>query len=125
MKWLHRPGDNIHNWTFTQNGVYGDGEYYVRIGGCENYLSSWNPNEYQSCIIANSGERMGQTEILDQGFLKLVLFGLVKPNDHRVEKSLEKINQHISVKTPKGIGYYRYTNDAYGEDKKGRLAFIK
>ena len=120
-QWLYKPNDNIHKWTFTTNGVYGDGNYYVRIGGCENYISSWEPNSQQTCIVANSGHRLEQTEMLDQGFLKLSLFGLVSPKDWRIQTSLNKIKEHIQVVTPKGAGHYRYSYDAYGEEKKGRL----
>ncbi len=58
---------------------------------------------------------------LDQGFLKLALFGLVKPSDERLLSSQSKINRFLKVKTPKGVGYYRYSFDAYGEENKGRL----
>ena len=119
--WLNKEGDNIHTWTFTQNGYFGDGNYYIRIGGCENYIAAWDPNNRQNCIIANSGNMLEQTEILDQGFLKLSLFGLVKADDWRIQTSLNKINNNLRVQTPKGIGFYRYSQDAYGEEKKGRL----
>ena len=119
--WISKPGDNIHTWTFTQSGVYGDGQYYLRVAGCDSYIGTWDPNRNVDCYIANSGEKKSQKEILDQGFLKLSLFGLVSPNDWRIKKSLELIDQKLSVKTPKGVGYYRYSFDAYGESKRGRL----
>lgn len=119
--WLTKPGDNIHTWTFTEKGKYGDGRYYIRVGGCDNHIGAWDPNNGAWCTIANSGERREQTEILDQGFLKLALQGLVPASDWRLKHSLEILNQHIRVKTPNGYGWYRYSYDAYGEDKRGRL----
>lgn len=119
--WLTKPGDNIHTWTFTNKGKYGDGQYYIRVGGCDRHTGEWNPNNGAWCTIANSGERREQTEILDQGFLKLALQGLVPANDWRLKHSLNILNQHIRVRTPNGYGWYRYTADAYGESKKGRL----
>jgi glucoamylase len=120
-RWLTKPKDNIHTWTFTRNGKYGDGEYYIRIGGCSNHLANWNPDQGQYCMIANSGIYHKDSDILDQGFLKLSLQGLVKGSDPRLLKSLKLVNDNIMVKTPHGPAWYRYTYDAYGEEKKGRL----
>ena len=119
--WLYKPQDNIHTWTFTNTGMYGDGQYYLRVAGCDSHLGTWNPNADVGCTIANSGQRVGQKAILDQGFLKLSLMGLVSAGDWRINASLEKVNKHIRVKTPNGYGWYRYSYDAYGENKKGRL----
>ena len=118
MGWLEKPGDNIHTWTFTKNGIYGDGEYYLRVSGCDTYIGEWNPNLNTGCTIANSGQRVNQQRILDQGFLKLSLFGLVDPSDWRIKKSLEVVNKNIRVETPRGAGWYRYSYDAYGEEKE-------
>lgn len=120
-QWLNKPNDNIHTWTFTTNGFYGDGNYYLRIGGCENYLSTWSANDPQLCYVANSGQLVDQRELLDQGFLKLSLFGLISPLDPKINTSLMKVNERIKVLTPKGSGLYRYSFDAYGENGKGRL----
>ena len=119
--WLTKPNDNIHTWTFTNNGHYGDGNYYIRVGGCSNHTGAWNPNDRQTCTVANSGQRVEQTKLLDQGFLKLSLLGLVPAIDWRIKHSKNIVDQEIRVKTPNGFGWYRYSNDAYGEDKKGRL----
>ncbi len=116
--WLTNPGDNIHTWTFTERGKYGDGRYYIRVGGCDTHTGPWDPNNGAWCTIANSGERREQTEILDQGFLKLALQGLVPASDWRLKHSLEILNKRLRVKTPNGDGWYRYSYDAYGEEKK-------
>ncbi len=122
-RWLTKEGDNIFTWTYTTSGIYGDGEYFVRISGCENYLAEWNPNSNQSCHISNSTKRFDQRAILDQGFLKLALMGLVDAKDERIKKSVDVINSYIAVQTPRGVGWYRYTSDSYGygEDYIGRL----
>jgi glucoamylase len=120
-QWLYTPNDNIHSWTFTTNGFYGDGNYYLRVAGCEETIAPWRPNANQSCVIANSWDIADQKEILDQGFLKLSLFGLVSPLDWRIKTSFNKIKNNLRVLTPKGFGHYRYSFDAYGENQKGRL----
>ncbi len=120
-EWLTKPYDNIHSWTFTTTGEYGDGNYYVRVAGCDGFLDQWNPNADSWCTIANSGERVPMKKILDQGFLKLALHGLVPASDWRLNSSLEKVNQNIRKKVGEFHGWYRYTKDAYGEEKRGRL----
>ncbi|MEE2744619.1 MAG: glycoside hydrolase family 15 protein [Bdellovibrionota bacterium] len=119
--WLKKSGDNIDVWTFTDNGFYGDGNYYLRVAGCQSYGQTWDPNGDFKCQLANSSRKIDQRYFLDQGFLKLVLLGLKGPDDYRVETSLEKVNRFLRVKTPRGQGWYRYSFDAYGEENKGRL----
>ena len=120
--WLTKPNDNIHTWTFTTNGKYGDGQYYVRVAGCDSYLANWNPNNGTWCTVANSGQRVPMVSMLDQGFLKLALLGLVPASDWKIKTSLAKVNSNIRVEFKNGFsGWYRYSYDAYGEDKKGRL----
>lgn len=119
--WLTKPGDNIHTWTFTTSGIYGDGNYYLRVGGCSSYLAPWNPNLDEVCTVANSWQKLLGKALLDQGFLKLGLLGLMPVTDWRIRTSLEKVNQHLRVTTPRGTAWYRYSYDAYGEEDKGRL----
>ncbi len=120
--WLTKPHDNIHTWTFTENGQYGDGKYYVRVAGCDSYLANWNPNNGAWCTVANSGQRVPMVAMLDQGFMKLALLGLVPAGDSRIETSLNKVNQNIRHTFKSGYhGWYRYSYDAYGEEKRGRL----
>tara|TARA_R110002072_G_scaffold64203_2_gene159194 strand:+ start:32959 stop:35130 length:2172 start_codon:yes stop_codon:yes gene_type:complete len=119
--WLTKPYDNIDSWTFTTNGVYGDGEYYLRVAGGSSFGAIWNPNDRSYTHIANSGNRVQQETMLDQGFLKLALLGLRPASDEKIKKSKDLVDQHISVVTPRGRGWYRYSFDAYGEEQKGRL----
>ena len=120
-KWLYTPNDNIDTWTFTTKGAYGDGQYYLRIAGGSNYGAVWNPNDASTVFIANSPLRFPQTEVMDQGFLQLVLLGLKPGNSPLVKRSKDILDQQISYMTPKGRGWYRYSHDAYGEEGKGRL----
>lgn len=119
--WLTKPGDNIDTWTFTNNGRYGDGQYYLRIAGGSSFGATWNPNDRSETHIANSSRRVEQSLILDQGFMKLALMGLKPAGDWRIQKTKSLVDKHISVLTPKGRGWYRYSFDAYGEEGKGRL----
>lgn len=119
--WLTKPNDNIHTWTFTTRGINGDGQYYVRVAGCDSWSATWNPNDGSSCTVANSGQRVDMTAMLDQGFLQLGLMGLVNANDARLLVSQKEVNNHIRRQVGPYYGWYRYSFDAYGEEKKGRL----
>ncbi len=99
----------------------GAGKYYLRVGGCSDYTANWNPNNGSTCTVANSGQQVDMTAMLDQGFLKLALMGLVDANDWRLLVSQKEVNAHIRQKVGQYYGWYRYSFDAYGENKKGRL----
>ncbi len=120
-KWLNAPNDNIDTWTFTTKGQYGDGQYYLRMAGGSRYDAPWNPNDNSTINIANSGQRIAQDKVLDQGFLQLALLGLKPGNSPLIKRSKDILDQQISYVTPKGRGWYRYSFDAYGENNKGRL----
>jgi glucoamylase len=120
-QWLDKPGDNIDTWTFTNKGILGDGQYYLRVAGCSTYEAVWNPNDSTSCHLANSSDRLNPSAFIDQGFLQLSLLGLRPANDWRLLKSLDVVNQQIRAQTAKGAGWFRYKHDAYGDGGKGRI----
>ena len=120
-RWLYTPNDNIDTWTFTTNGPYGDGHYYLRMAGGSSYGANWDPNDNSSLHIANSSVSIPQGKVLDQGFLQLALLGLKSGNSPEIKASKAILDRQISYVTPKGRGWYRYSFDAYGEDGKGRL----
>jgi glucoamylase len=119
--WIKKPNDNIDTWTYTTNGVYGDGEYYLRVAGGSSYDAQWNPNDITNMHIANSTIKVDQRKVLDQGFLQLALLGITPASSEKIKKSKKIIDENISYMTPNGRGYYRYTFDSYGENSKGRL----
>lgn len=120
-RWLYAPNDNIDTWTFTTNGIYGNGRYYLRMAGGSSYDATWNPNDNSTIHIANSSQRMNQNKVLDQGFLQLALLGLKPGNFSLIKDSKAIVDKEISYMTPKGRGWYRYSFDAYGEEGRGRL----
>lgn len=115
--WLEKADDwakNVEKWTATTNGKYGDGNYYVRI------TKNGTPDAGEKIELNNNAGTFYENEIVDAGFLELVRFGIKSPNDPLIVKSLEVVDQVLSVKTPNGIGFYRYNNDGYGEMHDGR-----
>ena len=119
--WMFTPHDNIDTWTFTTNGSYGNGQYYLRIAGGNSYGAKWDPNDHSSLKVANSNNRFAQDQVLDQGFLQLVLLGLKPGTSPEVKASKNILDHELSVNTPRGRGWHRYSFDAYGENGQGRL----
>ena len=91
------------------------------MAGGSAFDASWNPNNNSSIFIANSIKRFPQDQVVDQGFLQLVLLGLKPGNSPEVKASKAIVDRQISYLTPKGRGWYRYSFDSYGEESKGRL----
>ncbi len=115
--WLEKADDwakNVEKWTATTNGKYGDGNYYVRI------TKNGTPDAGEKIELNNNAGTFYENEIVDAGFLELVRFGIKSPNDPLIVKSLKVVDEVLSVKTPNGIGFYRYNNDGYGEMHDGR-----
>ena len=52
-------------------------------------------------------------------FLELVHFGLRRPKDERILRSLEGVDTSLKVSLPGGPAWRRYTGDAYGERDDG------
>jgi glucoamylase len=106
----------LESWTFTHNGLYGDGQYFLRIVGSNSISDPWNPNDDSWITIANNGGRWLQKQILDGGFLELARLGVRDPNDKYILKTLEKYDPLLGVEIPdKGRSYYRYSKDRYNK----------
>jgi glucoamylase len=52
-------------------------------------------------------------------FLELVRFGLRRPKDERILRSLQAVDASLKVSLPAGPGWRRYTGDLYGEHDDG------
>ena len=107
--WAH----NLHSWTATTNGPYGDGHYYLRI------TADANPNEGTRIEINSGGGSYDQRQIVDAGFLELVRLGIKSPDDPLVRESLVIVDKLLKINTPVGPAWYRYNHDAYGERLDG------
>lgn len=104
---------NVDRWTATTSGVYGDRNYYIRI------TENDNPNDGARLEINSNGGTYDEREIVDAGFLELVRLGIKAPDDPLIVKSLGIVDQVIQVQTPKGVAWYRYNHDAFGERDDG------
>jgi glucoamylase len=104
---------SVERWTATTSGVYGDGNYYIRI------TENDNPNDGAPLEINSNGGIYDEREIVDAGFLELVRLGIKRADDPLIIKSLGVVDKVIQVRTPKGVAWYRYNHDAFGERDDG------
>jgi glucoamylase len=101
-------------------GTVGDGQYFIRIN------DDLAPNDGQALQIANGGPNEDERNVLDAGFLELVRYGVLRPDDSAVLDSLPEIDdmglahdRRIKYTFPVGadtfVGWRRYSFDHYGE----------
>ncbi|MGE3806642.1 MAG: glucan 1,4-alpha-glucosidase [Gemmataceae bacterium] len=117
--------DAIDRWTYTTGtrlcrelDVEG---YYVRIAPPETadavsplqgFVPIKNRPPEQSNVPAE--------EIISIDALALVRFGLRAPDDPRILNTLKVIDSLLKVETKRGVSWYRYNQDGYGEHEDGR-----
>jgi glucoamylase len=85
--------DRIETWCSTPTGQY------VRLAG---------DTDHRPTQCATAPE-----------FLELVRFGLRRPKDERILRSLQAVDASLKVSLPAGPGWRRYTGDLYGEHDDG------
>lgn len=120
---------NITDWTFTTNGPYGDGRYYIRLNpsgkrgtgsGCHAYDPTNGPNDNIWYELKNGGGWHDQRAVVDGGFLELVRMGVKHPGASEITDSLPEydgiLKQNIAGK---GDAWFRYNCDGYGEQNDG------
>ncbi|HEY0806687.1 MAG TPA: carbohydrate-binding protein, partial [Pseudonocardiaceae bacterium] len=112
---------NVANWTYTTNGPFGNGQYFVRIA------PSGSPNSGASVTLANNGGTFNQNAVVDNGFLQLVDLGILPANDPRVANTIAvtanpNTNESagsLAELLPNGLDFFRYNHDGYGEPASG------
>jgi glucoamylase len=99
---------------------HGVGRYYVRAAPAKVF-------EDRAAIrapvpVANhDGECLVPADtLISTDFLQLVRFGLRRPDDPTVTATLALADAMLRVDTPRGVSWYRYNGDGYGEHEDGR-----
>ncbi|GGM18747.1 glucan 14-alpha-glucosidase Cga [Pseudomonas asuensis] len=119
-----RYSNHVEPSMFTQQGIFGDKQYYLRI------TQNDNPNDGQLLLDNNSRPGLPENQILDAGFLELVRYGVRSATDPHIVSSLSVLDdqtlpENLKVKytfTYPGVsgefpGWRRYGNDGYGESE--------
>jgi len=108
----------LKNWLLVRHGAFGE-NYFARL----EISSPWNPGQQDWLHIANlpssAQSSFREDEILDGGFLEWIIAGLVDPMDPDFSNTLRIYDEKVRKPTPFGLGYLRYTHDAYGENYQG------
>lgn len=112
---------SVVGWTYATSGPFGNGQYFERLspGG--------SPNNGSTVVVANGGGTYNQNAIVDNGFLQLVILGILPANDLHVANTIAvTANPNASQSSgsleqllPNGMDFYRYNHDGYGETSTG------
>ena len=117
---------HLDEWTTTEDGVLLPGvpRHYMRIRPPAPGEPFHNPDVQPGFIhLANRGP--GETadfdarEIIDQGFLELVRYGIRRADDPLIAASLQVVDHCLKYETPFGPAWRRYNHDGYGQNKDG------
>ncbi|MGV2827721.1 glycoside hydrolase family 15 protein [Myxosarcina sp. GI1(2024)] len=126
--------DHIEAWTVTTEGtlVPGIERHFIRITPAEVNVPHPNedPNNSKICISArppgtesqfseDKSQQFLAREIVDAGFLLLVRYGIIAPDDPLIIDSLKVVDAILKVETPFGPCWRRYNHDWYGQKEDG------
>jgi glucoamylase len=120
---------NVTRWTFTSNGFYGGGRYYVRINpasmnrsgsGPQVFEPSSYPDSGQSYLVKNGGGTRDERAVVDGGFLELVRMGVKRADDPTIVSTLAAYDAVLaSTIAGSNQAWFRYNFDGYGEHNDG------
>ena len=99
--------------TYTTTGPYGNGDYLLRI------TPDGQPNAGTSISIANGGGNHDDRTVVDPSFLELVRLGVKSPTATDITNTISVVDSELSVSTPEGPIWHRYSFDGYGETSSG------
>ncbi len=117
---------HLVEWTATTEGSIftGSPRYFVRLNPAkpgevaapgavdqaELKLTSQAPDAPQSYPAR---------DIVDAGFLQLVRYGVLSPDDPLIVESLRAVDAALKTETPSGPCWHRYNHDGYGQQPGG------
>jgi glucoamylase len=103
----------VSAWTYTTNGSYGSGAYFLRI------TQDGSPNSGSSISIANGGGSHDDRTVVDQSFLELVRLGVMAADNADITSTLRVTDAELGVSMDGGLIDHRYDFDGYGETSSG------
>jgi glucoamylase len=117
---------HVEAWTVTTEGTLHPSirQHFIRIHPVR--IDDWHPDEdpnHGTLVLTNrppgSLEKIPAREIVDAGFLELVRYGIRKPDDPDIVRSLAVVDSVLKVVTPAGPCWKRYNHDGYGQREDG------
>lgn len=106
---------SVDEWTVTRTGPHSPRPYYTRL------TKDGRPDAGTTYDLGNNNtEPVDQRSVVDAGFLELVRLGVKPADDDVVVDSLAVVDEQISVRTPVGVHWHRYSGDGYGEQADGK-----
>ncbi|MHB8302320.1 MAG: glycoside hydrolase family 15 protein [Acidobacteriaceae bacterium] len=117
---------NLEAWTVTDDSqlVPEVPRHFMRVRPPCTGDPYFNPQVGEGRIhLANRGPGeefdFDAREIVDQGFLELVRYGIRSPQDPLIVDSLKVVDAILKVDTPLGACWRRYNHDGYGQRHDG------
>ena len=117
---------HLDEWTTTEDGVLlaGVPRHYMRIrppAPGEPFHNAEIPAGFIKLANRGPGEQatFDAREVVDQGFLELVRYGIRRADDPLIVASLQVVDHCLKYETPAGPAWRRYNHDGYGQKKDG------
>ncbi len=110
----------LKTWALIPEGRFGS-KYFARIE--TGHGGKWDPGNHSNVEIKNKNNSQKvwfrEDEILDLGFIQWITSGLVPADDPDFTHTLNLCDRNLMGNGPFGKGYFRYNEDAYGQDHRG------
>lgn len=117
---------HLEEWTVTSSGslLPGTPRYFARINPAQpGHVADAGDIEKKELTLTSQppGSRSSYParDIVDAGFLQLVRYGILSPDDPLVTDSLRVVDAVLKVQTPAGPCWHRYNHDGYGQRPDG------
>jgi glucoamylase len=115
---------NLTTWLVTLKGPISQNQepYFLRISELGTNATVPDPDSDQDLEIPSSNHipQIPERDMVDAGFLEIVRFGIMSPNDWSIRESIPVID-HVIKQTVDGKfdGFFRYNFDGYGQNNNG------
>ncbi len=109
---------HLKEWTVTSKG------YFARLNPARPGEVA-SPGAVDRASITLTSQPPGHSgvfraaEIVDAGFLQLVRYGILAPDDPLILRSLREVDEKLRMTTPAGPCWRRYNHDGYGQRPDG------
>ncbi|MGI8988576.1 MAG: glycoside hydrolase family 15 protein [Bryobacteraceae bacterium] len=118
---------HLPDWTITRQGslLPGVKEHFVRINPDRNGNLAGGLSVDEAVVEITNRPHGSQASfpasgVVDAGFLELVRYGILRPDDPMVTTSLCVVDHTLKVDTPFGPCWRRYNYDGYGQQEDGK-----